>query len=80
MLPAGSQSGPPVVAGTADFDGRGSNHTAEGGGGGVRSLSLRVHHVGYEQCLILFLLISRRTVYGMVVCIVGRILDRRSIC
>ena len=34
MLPAGSQAGPPVVAGTADFDGRGSNHTAEGGGGG----------------------------------------------
>ena len=31
MLPAGSQTGPPVVAGTADFDGRGSNHTAEGG-------------------------------------------------
>ena len=63
---------PPVVAGTADFDGRGSNHTAEGG--------LRVHHVGYEQYLILFLMISRMKVYGMVVWIVRRILDRRSIC
>ena len=26
-----ARPGPPVVAGTADFDGRGSNHTAEGG-------------------------------------------------
>ena len=49
------------------------------GGGGVRPLSLRVHHVGYEQYLILFLMISRRTVYGMVIWFV-RILDRRSIC
>ena len=68
----------PVVAGTADFDGRGSNHTTEGGG--VRPLSLRVHHVGYEQYLILFLMISRRTVYGMVIWFVRRILDRRLIC
>ena len=50
------------------------------GGGGVRPLSLRVHHVGYEQYLILFLMIFRRTVYGMVVWIVRRILDCRSIC
>ena len=49
-------------------------------GGGVRPLSLRVHHVGYEQYLILFIRISRRTVYGMVVWIVRRILDRRLIC
>ena len=51
----------------------------QGGGGGIRPLSLRVHHVGYEQYLILFLKISHRTV-GMMVWIVRRILDRRSIC
>ena len=48
--------------------------------GGRPALSLRVHHVGYEQYLILFLMICRRTVYGMVVWIIRRILDRRSIC
>ena len=69
----------PVVAGTADFDGRGSDHTAEGGGA-IRPLSLRVHHLGYEQYLVFFLRIFRRTVYGMVVWIVRRMLDLRSIC
>ena len=34
MLPAESQTGPPCYRRDADFDGRGSNHTAEGGGGG----------------------------------------------
>ena len=29
--------------------------TPQRGGGGVRPLSLRVHHVGYEQYLIIFL-------------------------
>ena len=51
-------------------------------GGGVRPLSLRVHHVGggqYEQYLNLSLMIFRRTVYGMAVC-VKRILDRQWIC
>ena len=47
--------------------------------GAVRPLSLRVHHVGYEQYLNLSLMIFRRTVYGMAVC-VKRILDRRWIC
>ena len=55
-------------------------HRGGGGGGGVWPLSLRVHHVGYEQYLILFLMISRRTSYGMVIWLVRRILDRRSIC
>ena len=66
-----------LLSQTADFDGRGGDHTAEGGG--VRPLSLRVHHVGYEQYLYLSLTICRRTVYGMAVC-VKRILDRRWIC
>ena len=44
------------------------------GGGGVRPLILRVHHVGYEQYL--SLMIFRRTVYGMAVCVI-RILGRR---
>ena len=48
--------------------------------GAVRPLSLRVHHVGYELYLILFIMIFWRTVYGMVVWFVRRILDRRSIC
>ena len=46
-------------------------------GGGVRPLSLRVHHVGYEQYLNLSLMIFRRTVYGMAVC-VKRILCGRT--
>ena len=50
------------------------------GGGGVRPLRLRVHHVGYEQYLIFFLRFFWRTVYRMVVWIVRKILDRRSIC
>ena len=54
-----------VVTRTAGFDGRGGDHTAEGGGGVVRPLSLRVHCVGYEQYLIRFLMILRRTSYGM---------------
>ena len=45
-------------------------------GGAVRPLSLRVHHVGYEPYLNLSMMIFRRTVYGMAVC-VKRILDRR---
>ena len=45
------------------------------GGGAVRPLSLRVHHVGYEQYLKPSLMIFRRTVYRM-----KRILDRRWIC
>ena len=47
--------------------------------GAIRPLSLRVHHVGYEPYLNLSLMIFRRTVYGMAVC-VKRILDRRWIC
>ena len=54
-----------------------TDHTVEGGA--VRHLSLRVHHVGYEQYLNISLMIFRRTVYGMAVC-VKRILDRRWIC
>ena len=50
-----------------------------GGGGGVRPMNLRVHHMRYEQYLILFVRIFRRTGYGMVVWIVRRILDRQSI-
>ena len=46
------------------------------GGGAVRPLSLRVHHVWYEQYLNLSLMIFRRTVYGMAVCVI-RILGRR---
>ena len=38
------------------------------GGGGVRLLSLGVHHVGYEPYLNLSLMIFRRTVYEMAVC------------
>ena len=41
--------------------------------GAVRPLSLRVHHVGYVQYLIIFLNISRRTIYEMVIWIVRRI-------
>ena len=48
--------------------------------GAVRPLSLRVHHLGYEQYLNLSRFVFRRTVYGMVVWIVNRILDRRLIC
>ena len=49
-------------------------------GGAVRPLRLRVHHVGYEQYLIFFLRFFWGTVYRMVVWIVRKILDRRSIC
>ena len=73
---AGSDSH--VVARSEDFDGRGGDHTAEGGGG-VRPLSLMVHHVGCEQYLNLSLMIFQRTVYGMAVCF-KRILDRWWIC
>ena len=48
------------------------------GGSAVRPLSLRVHHVGYEPYLYLSLMIFRRTVYEMAVC-VKRILDHRWI-
>ena len=59
---------------TADFDGRGGDHTAEGGGGrpapepqgaprGVRAVRKPF-----------------RDDYGMVVWVVNRILDRRLIC
>ena len=48
---------------TADFYGRGSIHTSEGGGGGVRPLSLRVWNEKRELCLRFF----RRTLYEMVV-------------
>ena len=37
MLQGVPPSDSPVVAWTADFDGRGGDHTAEGGGGGGRS-------------------------------------------
>ena len=51
----------------------------EGGGDvGVRPLSLRAHHVGYEPNLNISLMIFRRTVYEMAVCI-KNILDRRWI-
>ena len=40
---------------------------------------VRVHHVGYEPYLNLSLMIFRKTVYGMAVC-VKRLLDRRWIC
>ena len=56
------------AARTADIDGRGGDHTTEGGGG-VRPLSLRVHHMGCEQYLNIFLMIFQRTVYGMAVCV-----------
>ena len=48
--------------------------------GAVWTLSLRVYHVGYEQYLNLSRLVFRRTVYGMVVWIVNRILDCRLLC
>ena len=51
------------------------DHTAEGGG---RPASGCMHHVGYEQYLNLSLMIFRRTVYGMAVC-VKRILSRQWI-
>ena len=63
-----------VVAWTADFDGRGGDHTAEGGGASG-PLSLRVHHVQYLNLSLMIF----RTVYGMAVC-VKRILDRQWIC
>ena len=49
------------------------------GGGGARSLSLRVYHVKYEPYLNLSLMVSRRTVYEMAVS-VRRTLGRRWIC
>ena len=45
------------------------------GGGGVRPLSLRVHHAGCEQ----YLNFLRRVVHGIVVWTVRRTLDRRFI-
>ena len=53
--------------------------TSRRGGGGVRPRSLGVHHLGYEPYLNLSLVIFRRTVYEMAVC-VKRILDSRWIC
>ena len=48
-------------------------------GGGVRPLSLKVHHVRYEPYLNLSLMVFWRTVYGMAVS-VKKILGRRWIC
>ena len=55
--------------------GRGSIHTAEGGGG-VRSLSRRVYHVRYELYQNLFRMVFRKISYEMAV----RTLVRRWIC
>ena len=60
-----SESDFPVVARTADFEGRGGIHTAEGGPSGP--LSLRVYHVRYKPYLNLFRMVFRRTVYEMAV-------------
>ena len=73
-----TESDSAVVTRTADFDGRGDIHTAEGGGG-ARPLSRRVYHVRYEPYLNLSLMVFRRTVYEMAVS-VRRTLGRRWIC
>ena len=67
-----SESDFPVVTRTADFEGRGGIHTAEGGGEGVRSLSLRVYHVRYELYQNPFRMVFRKTGYEMAVITLGR--------
>ena len=58
----------PVVARTANFEGGGGIHTAEGGGG--------VYHVRYELYRNLFRMVFRKISYDMAV----RTLVRRWIC
>ena len=68
---------PPVIDNPALRDAAGNTAVRNPrGGGGVRPLSLRVHHVRYELYLNLFRMVFRRTGYEMAV----RTLGRRWIC